>query len=322
MPGAVPDVKHLLELMTRAAGELKAAQKDAGEARAEAEALSKRLARTETDLMMEKARALALEDELEEARNATYVPLAPVPEPVDLPTPESTFIALPEDQTKVGIGDPGLLQGRIRSLEAELASEVLRRQTLEEKLRAAEEAAALVATSSSHTQELEEALSAAKAQLEASSDTVALDTATDRVAQLEQDLAAVRTRRDELNAELGKVEKERNTARSKVTELEAAAQTLRGELEAGHQRALKDASSRAAELEAQLAKEREKQQAVAQKVLEARGRVKDVEAELEAAKTGLARAEAQVKSGAEERQRSLKETRAAHGAASAGSRSG
>jgi chromosome segregation ATPase len=315
MPGAVPDVKHLLELMTRAAGELKAAQREATEARAlaesadhraarateelkaaqqdaaaaraEGEALTKRLARLEADLAQERARSMGFEEELEEARNSTYVPLAPVV--ADLPTPEASLTALPEDQTRVGIGDPGLLQQRIRTLESELATGTLEQQELEARLKAAEEAAAQADTSDTKLRELEASLADAKAQLESRTDAEALAAATSRNAQLEHDLATLRARRDELNIELGKVEKERNTARARVAELDGAAQAIK------------------TELEGQLAKEREKHQATAQKLLEARARGRETEGELEATKGELGRVKASLKESAEAQRRALDE---------------
>ena len=318
MPGAVPDVKHLLELMTRAADELKATQKEAADTRAESDGLSKRLARAteelkvaqrdaadaradgetlakrlswaESELAQEKARTVALQDELDEVKNATYVPLVPV---TDSQT-DSGLTALPDEQTRVGIGDPGLLQGRIRSLEAQLSTGLVEQQALEARLKAAEEAAAVADTANGRVKELEDALAAANERLQESTNAEALETANARIAQLEVDHAALRTRRDELNVELGKVEKERNTARAKVAELEGATQSVRSELEV------------------QLKGEQEKHQATSQKLLEARGRVRELEGELATVKGALSRAETQVKTAADDKERALRDLKAAH----------
>lgn len=117
---------------------------------------------------------------------------------------------------------------------------------------------------------------------------------TARVTQLESELAGLRSRRDELNVEVARAESERKKLATRVAELEAGAQSVRGEevksraaLEAQHQEALAALEARRVDADGQFQKEKEKHQHTAQRLLEARQRIREVETQLADVQTQL-----------------------------------
>ncbi len=102
----------------------------------------------------------------------------------------------------------------------------------------------------------------------------------DELAHLHTELTAVKNRRDVLNIEIGKVENERNAARARVAELEGAFNRQREELEVHHREVLSTA-------QAALAKEKETHSDTAKKLLESRAKVKELETALTTAQSDL-----------------------------------
>lgn len=384
-----PDAKHLLELLQRAADELKNSQRETLTARSEAKALQEKLQATEQDLADERRHRERLNQQLMDVGNTTLPPgsLSRAELSKTVPFAKSPLAKPREDKTSVGADDANLLgermkglqdeiagleterrelkerakgmqeallqhqeqlqvsevertrmQDRIAKLEGELASprespEAVRRagelehdlsntrqQLIVEQARGADLMTRLAAWEA-RSQELEQSLATSReagseehAQLEQlagqlsqveteltteKARTQALDEqlrsleqgssdeqkrlfeATSRIAQLEIDLAGLKSRRDELNLEIGKVENERNSARARATELEHAADEVRAQLTAEHQKVIDAEHHKRTELEQQLSREKDKHQITAQKLLEARGKSRDLEEQVQ-----------------------------------------
>lgn len=146
------------------------------------------------------------------------------------------------------------LAGQLSQVETELTTEKARTGALEEQLRSLEQGT--------------------------SDEQKRLFEATSRIATLEVEIAGLKSRRDELNVEIGKVENERNAARTKATELETAARDVAAKLTAEHEQHVAAEHQKRNELEQQLSKEKEKHQITAQKLLEARGRQRESDDQL------------------------------------------
>jgi chromosome segregation ATPase len=184
MPSAVADTQ-LLALLQRAADELKVAQRDGNEARAERDSLRLKLDAAEAEL----ARARPPLESL----------------PGTSAGGESARTVLPqEDATRVSGPELGLLQGRLQAVEEELAQESSATQALRDRLAAAEAGAATERdTFRGRVRELESLLTSARAELER---------AGAEAAQLERRLAAAvaigaaeRARVEELQAALARL---------------------------------------------------------------------------------------------------------------------
>lgn len=356
-----PDAKHLLDLLQRAAEELKASQRDTASARAEAKSLSEKLAASEAALAEERRQRQQLSDELMDVGNTTLPPgsmrseftnkTVPIARsPLANTTPGGTA-AVKDEKTSVGAGDAELMGDRLQALQHELQELDGERRQLKDRVKTLEEQLADPEASRAkgemehelsntrqqliveqargadlltrlqawegRSQELEQSLASSRtageeehAQLEqlagqlsqveteltterartqameeqlksleqgSSDEHKRLFEATSRVAQLEVEVSGLRGRRDELNVEIGKVENERNAARTRATELEHAAQQVREQLTAEHATATEAERVKRSELEQQLTREKEKHQLTAQKLLEARGKGKESE---------------------------------------------
>ena len=348
----LPDAKHLLELLQRAAEELKASQRETAAAQAEVQSLQDKLMEAQVALAEEKRQR---EELLEEQGGRTLPPRPEFtaktvggmrsPLATDLgkepPREEKTSVGSSDDAAMLSVrvaalekeiqeldGERKLLKDRVRQLEGDYTDPTVakvsgelehelsntRQQLIVEQARGADLVTRLQAWEK-RSQELEHQLSAAhstgdaehqqleqlagqlsqveteltteKARTQAmeeqlksleqgsSDEQKKLFEATSRVAQLEVEVSGLKARRDELNLEIGKVEKERNAAKARATELESEAQRVRDQLTAEHTAAMDAERAKKAELEQQVAMEKQKHQITAQKLLEARGKGKE-----------------------------------------------
>ena len=363
-----PDAKHLLDLLQRAAEELKASQRDTASARAESKSLYEKLAAAEAALAEERRQRQQLSQQLMDVGSTTLPPgsmrseftnkTVPIARsPLANTTPGGSAAVRPKDEkTSVGASDPELLGERLEALQNELQELDAERRQLKDRVKGLEEQLAnpdaarakgemehelsntrqqLIVEQArgadlltrlqaweARSQELEQSLASSNtagqeehAQLEqlagqlsqveteltterartqameeqlksleqgSSDEHKRLFEATSRVAQLEVEVSGLKGRRDELNIEIGKVENERNAARTRAAELEHAAQQVRDQLTAEHAAATEAERVKRSELEQQLTKEKEKHQITAQKLLEARGKGKESEERVQA----------------------------------------
>jgi|APLak6261679142_1056127.scaffolds.fasta_scaffold00031_37 chromosome segregation ATPase len=363
----LPDAKHLLELLQRAADELKASQKETQAAKAEARALQDRLAAAEQDLTEERRQRERLDQQLRDIGTTTLPPGAM--SRLEVPAKTVPFAKSPvvrDEKTSVGGDDPALLGERMQGLQDEIATLETERRELKDKLKAAHEQVQTLEAElaqprespdatrrlgelehelsnvrqqliveqargadlltrlhawEARSQELEHSLAQSRqagdeehGQLEqlagqlsqveteltterartqameeqlrsleqgSSDEQKRLFEATSRIAQLEVELSGLKSRRDELNVEIGKAENERNAARARATELEHAAEQVREQLTAAHQQALDVEHHKRSELEQQLSREKDKHQITAQKLLEARGKQRELEEQVQ-----------------------------------------
>lgn len=359
MAGAAPDVNRLLELLQRAAEELKVSQQETVVARSDAEGFAKKLVKVEAELLAERERAKRLQLQIDDFGTSPLPLPLPSGQSAQVPSEQRTDhdrlmqVRLPrlDDNTNTSAAEPGLLEQRLEALQGEFLALDQQRRAGKEQLKTAEQAletmraqghelqvllaAAKVeleqsmgATSArdalqkrlsetehdlaharqqliseqargadlvtrlhaweARAQELELALAQERAlvadrddllaqnsqletelnslrasssmldsQLSSLADTSsdshrALGEAQTRIAQLEQDLVNVRSRRDELNVELARVEGDRTTLRARTAELETAATRERGQHQQTAQQLL-DAQTHSAKLEGLLA---------------------------------------------------------------------
>ena len=153
-----PDSKHLLELLQRAAEELKTAQKDAAAARAEVNAVrdAGRLERKDLEdqvkelgsaLAYEKAEVRRLKEQLNDVGGAPLrpgamtSPMVPVSTKT-IPIAKSLLAGEPEkkrdDKTNVNESDADLLTSRVKGLQDEIQQLEAERKDLKERVRVLE----------------------------------------------------------------------------------------------------------------------------------------------------------------------------------------
>lgn len=156
MAGGAPDVNQLLELLRRAADELKVSQHETQTARADAESFAKKLLRVEGELAQEKERSRRLQGQIEDfgvmtlpptpredvlGSDATVLKKEPAARAAAraVTLVEHTVVRV-DDATNVAPGDPLLLERRLKALQSELRVADDERRALKEKLKAAEQA--------------------------------------------------------------------------------------------------------------------------------------------------------------------------------------
>jgi chromosome segregation ATPase len=246
----------LLELLKRAADELKVSQQETHTARTDAEAFARKITRLEAELVGEKEKTRILRLAAEEMGTSTMAGTMTLP-PLNRTPPL-------DERTNVGRGEPGQLEQRLKVLEEELGQADAERHALRDELTARAEALRQQAEQERAQAEAAElaraALEKARAELEAQ---------LDRGAKLEaeltvtaQKLAAVEHQRAELAADRADVDElltQNARLETELTSAQARTQTLeqqRAELEAavgGEQTRLAETTARVAELEQEAA---------------------------------------------------------------------
>lgn len=351
----LPDPKHLLELLQRAADELKASQQESAD-------LAQKLKSVEADRDR-------LKGQLEDVGTTTIPPGREIPLHT-IPMARTTLQLSREEKTSVAGGEE-MMGVRVQTLENELAELSAEKKTLRERIRELENAqentkhpngelehelsntrqqliveqargadlltrvnawearsneleSELATTRAANDEELvqidtlagqvsqfEAELTSERAKTQALEEQLStleqgstdeakkLFNATSRIAQLEMELGGLKGRRDELNIEIGKVENERNAARTKAHDLESAAEKIREQLTAEHATVIRAQHTKYSELEVVTAREKDKHSITAQKLLEARGRQRELEDGLHKSMTQVEELQRAVQSQAE-----------------------
>ncbi len=138
----LPDAKHLLELLQRAAEELKNAQKETLAGRAELKALHEKLALSEAALLDERRQKDRLQHQLQDVGNVTMPPGLLKPLAVKTQPFASSPLGGPErprdEKTSVGGDEPNLLGERVKGLQDELTVLERERRELRERIKSLE----------------------------------------------------------------------------------------------------------------------------------------------------------------------------------------
>jgi len=358
MVGSRNEPEQLLELLQAAAGELKTTQAALEAERSRCRHLQAHIERLEAQL----AKAAAAEITAGERR---VQPVVTVP---------AGMHSVVEEKTGLASVDEAMLTMRNRALEEEVERAKAAEQQLREKLVdvEAEYSEAMLALAklrngmttgeeSVRVVKLVQQLNAVSKELATAREALAakegapgaasaptpvpassspsssgfVDPAK-RVTQLEGELALLRSRRDDLNVELARVENDRKLARTRVAELEVEAHKVKEIFGAQQQaavaaevakrevagvaaaQALAAEAAKRGEAEGAHVKEREKHQATAQKLIEGRTRIRELEgsvagltARLSEVEGHLARAGEQAKQALAEKETAWNATRTA-----------
>ena len=359
MVGSRNEPEQLLELLQAAAGELKTTQADLEAERARSRHLQAQIERLETQLASAKNAAAmssehrtspvvtvpagihsvvdektgvasvdeamltmrnrALEDEVERAKAAEQQLREKL---VDVEAEYSEAMqALSKLRNGMTTGEESV---RVVKLVQQLNAVSKELNTAKEALAAKEGGAAPVAVAPAAST----ASSPSSSGAPPSSGSGVIDPGADaskRVTQLEGELALLRSRRDDLNVELARVENDRKLARTRVAELEleahkakeifgaqtqaaVAAEVAKREAAAGAQeQALAAEAAKRTEAEAAYAKEREKHQATAQKLIEGRTRIRELEGSVAGLTARLSEVEGQLARAGEVARKTLAE---------------
>lgn len=256
-----PDAKHLLELLQRAAEELKASQKDTVAAWAEVKGLQEKVAVAEVALEEERRQREQLEAKLSEVGSTTLPPGSMFTRKTVPGEPPR------EEKTSVGGPDGPLLGNRVQGLENEIHELELERRQLKDRLKNLE--AELAAPredpqAGKRNGEMEHELSNTRQQLvmeqARGADLITrLQAWEARSQELEQSLASSRTAGEEEHAQLeqlagqlSQVETELTTERARTQAMEEQLKSLEQGSSDEHQR-LFEATSRVAQLEVEAA---------------------------------------------------------------------
>ena len=339
MAGSRNEPVQLLELLQAAAGELKTTQADLEAERTKSKTLQASVERLEEQLRAAQRQLAAQNDpgnSVTEQRGRLIVT-----------SPVGTHAVI-EEKTGVVALDETMFQARLASLEEELERSKNAEQQIRERLVDVEAEYAEARLNGANTggddavvaqlrQKLNvvtKELASVKEELTAvrsappappavgasSPSSVAPSSSPSglqgdpakRITQLEGELSLVRSRRDDLNVELARVENDRKLARARIAELEAEAQKVRDVFEAekraalsaevakreaqaeAHQQALASEAAKRTEAESQHAKERERHQATAHKMLEGRNRTRELESQLTSLTTRITEVEGQL----------------------------
>ena len=271
-----PDAKHLLDLLQRAAEELKASQRDTASARAEAKSLYEKLAAAEAALTEERRQRKQLSEKLMADDGGLTLPPGPmradftnktVPiarSPLAPTTPGGTGAVRPRDEkTSVGSGDDNLLGARVQGLQDEVKQLDVERKQFKERVKALEEQ--LANPEAARRQgEMEHELSNTRQQLIVEQARGAdlltrLQAWEARSQELEQSLASSRTDGDEEHAQLeglagqlSQVETELTTERARTQAMEEQLKSLEQGC-SDEQKRLFEATTRIAQLEVEAA---------------------------------------------------------------------
>lgn len=253
-----PDANHLLELLQRAAEELKAAQ-------AEVTRLQEKLAVTEVSLDEERRQRKQLSDELMDMGSTTLPPNSMRSEFTSktissLRSPDGSEAMRPRDEkTSVGGDDVNLLGDRVKGLQDELQQLEAERRQLKERVKALE-AELTNPEAAKKAGELEHELSNTRQQLiveqargadlltrlqawEARSQELELSLANSRVAGDEE-----HAQLEQLAGQLSQVETELTTERARTQAMEEQLRSLE-QGSSDEQKRLFGATSRIAQLE-------------------------------------------------------------------------
>lgn len=377
MVGSRNEPEQLLELLQAAAGELKTAQSNLEIEKGKRKELQAHVERLDALLATAKAEKLELQSRLrsvpvENTMNELRAhPVVTVPAGIHSVIEEKTGIAM-VDQAVLEMRNRGLeeeveraktaeqqLREKLVDVEAEYAEAMSALSKLRNGLSTGEESVRVVklvqqlnAVSKELTTTKEElAMAKAAAAMPSplvpasspSSPGVPESDAAKRVTQLEGELALVRSRRDDLNVELARVENDRKLARTRVAELEVEAHKAKDHFGALQQTALaaevakrealaqthaqalaaeaakRDAAAKAhaqalaaettkrTEAEAEKLKERDRHQATAQKLIDGRTKIRELEGTVAQLTAKVAEVEAKLAAAAEVAKKALTE---------------
>jgi chromosome segregation ATPase len=261
-----PDAKHLLDLLQRAAEELKASQKETSSARAEAKSLHDKLAAAEAALTEERRQRQQLADQLMNEDGDGSLTLPPGPLRADftnktVPIARSPLAKPREEKTSVGGGDDNLLGDRMKGLQDEIQQLEADRKQLKDRVKSLEEQLAHPDPESARRAgEMEHELSNTRQQLIVEQARGAdlltrLQAWEARSQELEHSLASSRTAGDEEHAQLetmagqlSQVETELTTERARTQALEEQLKSLE-QGSSDEQKRLFEATTRIAQLE-------------------------------------------------------------------------
>ncbi len=262
----LPDAKHLLELLQRAADELKASQ-------AEVKGLQERLNASDTALTEERYQRKQLAEELRDIGNTTLPPnsmraleLTSKTVPIVRSPAEGSDSVRPRDEkTSIGRDDVDLLGGRLEGLQDEIKQLDAERRQLKERVKTLEAELASPNPELTRKQgEMEHELSNTRQQLIVEQARGAdlltrLQAWEQRSQELEHSLASTRTAGDEEHAQveamagqLSQVETELTTERARTQALEEQLRNLE-QGSSDEQKRLFEATSRVAQLEVEAA---------------------------------------------------------------------
>jgi chromosome segregation ATPase len=247
---AGPDSRQLLELLKRAADELKNSQQETAAARADAESLARKLVRLEGDLQTERDRAAALQRSVDDFGTRT---LPPVNREIALKTAvleRAPSVAPPIDErTNVTPGSPELVEQRLQALQEELGLVDDERRALKDQVKTLEAELAAAAERTSTLERSQGDAVAAQEHAEVRADAQVRGSAEARHAidelqaglEAEQRTSAEgRQAIDELQSALEAEQRASAEARLAIDELQRALEAeqrtsaeLRGRLEAG-----------------------------------------------------------------------------------------
>lgn len=270
-----PDAKHLLDLLQRAAEELKASQRDTASARAETKSLYEKLATAEAALTEEKRQRKQLSEHLMDD-DAGGVTLPPGAMRADFTNKTAPLLRSPlvdstaggaavrprDEKTSVG-GDEDLLGARVQGLQDEVQQLESGRKQLQERVKALEEQLANP-DAAKRQGEMEHELSNTRQQLIVEQARGAdlltrLQAWEARSQELEQSLASSRTDGAEEHAQLeglagqlSQVETELTTERARTQAMEEQLKSLE-QGSSDEQKRLFAATSRIAQLEVEAA---------------------------------------------------------------------
>jgi chromosome segregation ATPase len=205
MAAAVPDTNQLLELLQRAADELKVAQQETNTARTDAETFARKISRLEIELTAEKEKCRSLRRAAEELGTSTMAGTMTMPP-----------LNRTEERTNVSKGDSAQLEQRLKVLQEELDQADAERHALRDEL-------ALEA------EPLRQQLEAAQRQL-ADAQRQLAEAAQRQQAEAQRQQAEA-AQRQQAEAQRQQAEKERQQADTAAL-ARAALEKARGELEA------------------------------------------------------------------------------------------
>lgn len=274
---SLPDAKHLLELLKRAAEELKASQRETAAARNELEGITALLTRTEAELAAERRKVT----ELLQSRTDPSTPIAPRAIPIktmpmakgpQLVEGTEQLAALePSDKTNVSGSDAELLEKRMGGLQDELAVVEADRRALKERLKELETQLASGEGVRSSDSEQARRLSQTEHELAAVREQLIVEQARGadyvtrlhaweaRANELEASLNHLRDssgaehqQAEAMTGQLAAAEAELETLRARSQALEGQVHALEADAASGQQK-LNEAAGRVAQLEADLA---------------------------------------------------------------------
>lgn len=259
----LPDAKHLLELLQRAAEELKASQRDHAAAKAELKNVQEKLAVAEVSLAEERRQRKQVSDELMNEGNTTLPPNSVRSEftskTVSMQRSPLTGERPREEKTSVGGGGENFLGDRVAGLQAEVQELDAERRQLKERIKALEGELTDPAAAKK-AGELEHELSNTRQQLTVEQARGAdlltrLQAWEARAQELEQSLASSRVSGDEEHAQLEQLAGQLSQVETELTTEKARTQAMEEQLKTLEQgssdeaKKVFEATSRVAQLE-------------------------------------------------------------------------